>query len=252
MRSLRSLAAVGLALVFLGCGGDAAGPGSADDGISLVPDFAESMASSVDGGGIGASNLPEELRLTTEQKAAIAALHEAFKAATAADVAALRALEAEARAAHDAGKSREEIHAILVRGVPIVARLAAAFARLQHDIWQVYTPEQRAWIEAHRPKPCGPAGPPPLTDQQIQQIRALQQAFMQAVHDDVELIKQVAEAARAAHQSGATRDQIEAILHQADAARARLREAEVRLQAAIDAVLTPEQRAKRCVPAHRP
>ena len=44
----------------------------------------------------------------------------------------------------------------------------------------------------------------------------------------------------------------EAILHQADAARARVHEAEIRLQAAIDAVLIPEQRAKRCLLPHRP
>jgi Spy/CpxP family protein refolding chaperone len=222
---------------------------SYDESISLVPEFVQSMATSVDAGGIGGAMLPDNLALTTEQKAAIAALHDAFRAAIAADVAALQALESEARAAKQAGRSRDEIRAILEQGAPIVARLTAAFATLQAAIWQVYTPEQRAWIEAHRPKPCGPAGPPKLTDAQIQQIRALQQAFMESVKDDVAEIERIVQQARQAAQGGALRTEVEQILHQADAAQARLHEAERRLQIAIDAVLTPEQRANRCVGA---
>ena len=233
------------AAVLAACSGDAAAP-SESDVLSLVPEFAESMASSVDPGGIGGSKLPDDLALTSEQKAAIATLHEAFKAATAADVAALRAIEAEARAAKAAGKSRDEIHAILARGAPILERLNQAFRVLLAAIWQVYTPEQRAWIEAHRLPPCGPSGPPPLSDAQIQQIRALQQAFMDAVHADLAEIHRIVEAAHAAARAGATKAEIEAILHQADAARARVHEAERRLQEAINAVLTPEQRAARC------
>lgn len=238
-------------MLLAGCGGDASAP-SDQERISLVPDYAESMASSVDPGGIGAARLPTELALTTEQKAAIAALHEAFKAATAADITALRAIETEARAARSAGKGRDEIHVILARGAPILARLAQAFAALQAAIWQVYTPEQRAWIDAHRPVPCGANGPPPLSDAQIQQIRALQHRFMEAVKDDMALIKRVVEAAHQALRSGAARAEIERILHQADAARERVHDAEMRLQQAIDAVLTPEQRAKRCQPASNP
>ena len=237
----------GIGLLLAGCSGETVAP-SDQDGTSLVPEFAQSMASEVDPAGIGGAKLPAELALTAEQKAAIAALHEGFRTATAADVAALRALEAEARAAKAAGKTREEIHAILARGIPILAHLTEAFTALQAAIWQVYTPEQRAWIEAHRPKPCGPEGPPKLTDAQIQQIRALKEAFMTAVAADVALIRQTVEAAHQAAQAGATRAEVEAILHQSDAARARLREAELRLHAAIDAVLTPEQRAARCVP----
>jgi hypothetical protein len=231
-----------------GCAGDGAGPSGLDE-LNLVPEYVESLAASVDGAGIGGARLPPELALSAEQKAAIAALHEAFKAAAAADVAALRAIEAEARAARHAGKSREEIHAILERGRPILERLAQAFAALQAAIWQVYTPEQRAWIEAHRPRPCGPDGPPPLSEAQLQQIRALQTAFVEAVKPDLELIKQVVAQAHEAARAGATREEIAAILHQADAARARVREAELRLHEAIDAILTPEQRARRCQPA---
>jgi len=236
-----------LALLASACGKkDVTGP-SYDESISLVPDFALSMATSVDAGGIGGAMLPDALALTAEQKAAIAALHDAFRTATAADVAALQALESEARAAKQAGKSRDEIRAILERGAPILVRLTTAFVALQAAIWQVYTPEQRAWIESHRPKPCGPNGPPKLTDAQIQQIRALQQAFIDAEKGDIAEIGRIVQQAREAAQAGAPRTQIEAILHQADAAKARLQDAERRLQAAIDAVLTPEQRANRCV-----
>ena len=227
------------------CAGDTSAP-SGSESLSLVPEFALSLASSIDAGGIGGARFPAEIALTAEQQAAITALHEAFKAATASDVAALQALEAEARAAKAAAKSREEIRAILERGAPFLARLQQAFAGLQAAIWQIYTPEQRAWIEAHRPQPCGPGGPPKLTDTQIQQIRALQQAFLSAVAADLALIRETVEAAHAAAQAGATRAEVEAILHRADAARGRVQEAELTLHAAIDAVLTPEQRAQRC------
>ena len=245
MRS-RHLLGFAVGLLLAACSGDTSGP-SDEAGLSLVPDYAISLASSVDAAGIGGADFPGDLALTTEQKAAIAALHEAFRTATAADVAALRALEAEARAAKAAGKTREEIHAILARGLPILARLNEAFAALQAAIWQVYTPEQRAWIEAHRLKPCGPNGPPKLSDAQIQQIRALQEAFMTAVAADLVFIKQTVEAAHTAAQAGATRAEVEQILHRADAARERVHQAEIRLREAIDAVLTPEQRAARCV-----
>ena len=244
---MRTPALAGLVLFLAGCAGQTTGPSDLDS-LTLVPEFANSSATEVDAAGIGGARLPEELALTAEQKAAIAALHEAFRAATAADVAALRAIEAQARAAHAAGKSREEIHEILAQGRPILERLHHAFALLQAAIWLVYTPEQRAWIEAHRPRPCGPAGPPPLTDEQKQQIGALQEAFMAAVRDDIQYIRQVVQEAHQAAQSGATREEIEQILHQADEARARLRAAERKLQEDIAAVLTPEQRAARCHP----
>jgi len=247
MRLRRATLFASLALVASACHKkDTTEPTYSDTSISLVPDYALSLATSVDAGGIGGAQLPDNLALTTEQKAAIAALHDAFKAATAADVAALQALESQARAAKQAGKSPEELRAILQQGAPILARLAVAFATLQAAIWQVYTPEQRAWIEAHRPRPCGPSGPPKLTDDQIRQIRSLQQAFMDAEKGDVAEIERIVQQARQAAQGGAAKTEVERILHEADAARARLHDAELRLQAAIDAVLTPEQRANRC------
>src|SRR5215831_13504561 len=69
---------------------------TADDVVDLVPDYAVSPAASIDAAGIDGSLLPDSLKLTAEQQAAIAALHDAFMTATAADVAALRAIEQEA------------------------------------------------------------------------------------------------------------------------------------------------------------
>lgn len=249
MPSRARLLALGLAVLAAGCAGESTGPAPFDEPLALVPEFAESMAAEVDAAGIGGAGFPDELRLTAEQKAAIAALHEAFKAAIAADVEALRAIEAEARAARQAGKSREEIRAILAPAIPILARIHAAYEELRADIWAVYTPEQRAWIESHRPI-CRP-GDLRLTEGQIAQIRALQQAFLAAIHDDLAVIKAVVQEAREAAQNGATREEIHAILARADQARENIRQAELRLRQAILDILTPEQRTRRC-PLPRP
>ena len=173
----RVLVSLGAILALAGCNGAAPVDPvdqASDESVELVPDYAVSPAASVDAAGIGAAFLPRELQLTAEQKAAIAALHEAFMKATAADIAALRAIEREAHEAKAAGKTREEIRAILARAIPIQARLEAAFAKLRSDIWAVYTPEQRAWIESHKPRACGPAAVK-LTEEQAKQIRALQE-----------------------------------------------------------------------------
>jgi Spy/CpxP family protein refolding chaperone len=86
-----------------------------------------------------------------------------------------------------------------------------------------------------------------LTEEQIQQIRALQQAFWEAVADDIRLIHAVVKAAREAYAAGATREEIAAILARADEAKANVRQARIRLQEAIAEILTPDQR-RRCVP----
>ena len=212
-----------------------------DEVVDVVPDYAVSPAASMDAAGIGAAFLPRELQLTAEQKAAIAALHEAFMRATAADIAALRAIELEAHDAKAAGKTREEIRAILARAVPILVRLDAAFAKLRADIWAVYTPEQRAWIESHKPRACGPATVK-LTEEQAKQIRTLQERFMAAVKPDLELIRSIAEEARKAREAGQSREEVARILAKAAEPHLRVMEAERKLQEAILALLTPEQR----------
>lgn len=213
----------------------------ATETIDLLPDYAASPAASVDAAGIGGSQLPDDLRLTAEQKAAIAALHDAFMKATAADVAALRAIEQDARAAIRAGKSRDEVRAILAKGQPIQQRLETAFRKLQADIWAVYTPAQRAWIESHRPRACG-AGAVKLTDDQVKAIRALQEQFVVAVKPDVELIRSIVVEARKAREAGKSRAEVEAILAKAEEPQKRVAAAERKLQADIFALLSPEQR----------
>jgi hypothetical protein len=242
------MAALSLAVVAACHDGSAVADPSTDlDAPELVPDYAVSPAAVIDGAGIGASMLPEEIRLTADQKAQIAALHEAFMQANAADIAALRALEQQFRAARRAGASRSDLLAILQQARPIQERLASAFSALQDAIWAVYTPEQRAWIEAHRPRLCGPDGPPRLTEAQVQQIRALREAFHTAVAADLAFIKQVHEQARAARLAGKSQAEILAILETAHPALERVRAAERKLHADILAVLTAEQRAGWCV-----
>ena len=210
------------------------------DAIDIVPDYAVSPAASVDAAGIGAARFPEELKLTVEQKAAIAALHDAFMKANAADVAALRAIEQEARAAIRAGKTREEVRAILEKGAPILAKLDAAFEKLRADILAVYTPEQRAWIESHKPRGCGPDGVR-LTEDQVKQIRALQEQFYASVKADLELLRSIGEEVKTARAAGKSREEIAAILARGADAHRRVAEAERKLQDAILALLTPEQ-----------
>ena len=214
---------------------------AAADVIDLVPDYAVSPAASIDAAGIGGSLLPDALKLTAEQKAAIAALHDAFMKANAADIAALQAIEQEAKAAVKAGKSRDEVRAILANAAPIRERLDAAFKKLQADIWAVYTPEQRAWIESHRAKGCG-RGTLQLTGDQVKQIRELEQQFYTTVKSDLELIRSVVDEARRARAAGKSRDEVAAILSNAAAPQQRVSDAEKKLNAAILAILTPEQR----------
>jgi Spy/CpxP family protein refolding chaperone len=149
----------------------------------------------------------------------------------------------QAREAVQAGKSREEVRAILEQGIPIRQRLHAAETQLRSDILAVLTAEQRAWLEAHQPRPCTAA---PLTDAQKAEISALVAAFEQANRADIEAIRAAFEQARTAHQNGASREEIHAILETVRPAMQRVRAAEVALAAAIAAVLTPEQRASGC------
>jgi Spy/CpxP family protein refolding chaperone len=214
---------------------------AANDVIDLVPDYAVSPAASIDAAGIGGSLLPDSLALTVDQKAAIATLHDAFMKGNAADFAALKAIEQEARDAIKAGKSRSEVRAILSKGVPIRVRLDIAFRKLQADIWAVYTAEQRAWIASHRPSACG-RGTLQLTDDQVKWIRDLEQQFYATVKPDLDLIRSVADEARQARAAGKSREEVSAILAKADEPRRRVAQAEKKLAADVLAGLTPAQR----------
>lgn len=212
-----------------------------DNVVDLVPDYAVSPAATIDAAGIGGSLLPDSLKLTAEQKAAIASLHEAFMKATAPDIAALRAIETEAKAAIRAGKPRDEVRAILAKSLPILTRLSEAFTRLQAAIWAVYTPEQQAWISAHRLHDCR-SGSLQLTDAQVKAIRDLEQHFYADVKPDLDLIRSIVEEARQARAAGKTREEVAAILARAVDPQRRVADAERKLQAAILALLTPDQR----------
>jgi Spy/CpxP family protein refolding chaperone len=82
--------------------------------------------------------------LTDAQKAAIRALESAFQENNKADLDSLKSILDEARAAAQAGKTREEIAAILAKAAPIARRLAEARKELHEDILNVLTPEQKA------------------------------------------------------------------------------------------------------------
>ena len=216
------------------------------DETDLVPDYAISSAAVVDGAGIGGARLPDDLRLTAEQKAAIAELHEAFMQASADEVAELRSKEQQIRQLRRSGGSREEILAILAEAKVIRDQLADDFAALQEAIWAIYTPEQRAWIEANKPRVCDRNGPPRLTEEQIAQIRSLMQAFQEAIADEMATIKAAHQEARAARQAGATNEEIRAILATVQDELEAVRQAERRLEQAILDVLTPDQRIRWC------
>jgi Spy/CpxP family protein refolding chaperone len=191
-----------------------------------------------------ANGLPDELRLTDAQKAQIKALVDAYLAATKADREALTAIIREAVEAIMARKSRDAVRAILERGAPIRARLAAAEAALKAAIDAVLTPEQRAWLASHRPQQCDPSKFPPLTDAQKAQIRALENAFVDSNKADLDAVKNAVEQARAAN----TREEALQILNGVRPAIERLEAARRQLRIAIENILTAEQKASGCVP----
>lgn len=187
--------------------------------------------------------LPDRLKLTADQQARIRAALVAFEDATRADRAALAAIIQQARAAHQAGKSPEEVRAILAQGDEIRRRLHTAEQTLHAQIEAILTAEQKAWLAANGPGRCHEFA---LTEAQKTEITGLIAAFNEANRADLQTIKTVFQEARAAHENGATRDQIAAILAKAAPAMLRVRAAQVVLEAAIRGVLTPEQRASGC------
>jgi Spy/CpxP family protein refolding chaperone len=82
--------------------------------------------------------------LTDAQKAQIKSLETAFQTANKADLDAVKAVIDEAQAAIKAGKSRDEVAAILQKAIAPMTRLAAARKTLRDQILNVLTPEQKA------------------------------------------------------------------------------------------------------------
>src|SRR5687768_3527841 len=117
--------------------------------------------------------LPDEIALSDAQRSQIRGFVEDFMAATKSDREALQGILKQARDAIQAGKSREEVTAIMRQGAPIRDRIHAAEKELVADIQSVLTAEQKAWIASHRPPRCDASKFPPLTDAQKAQIEAL-------------------------------------------------------------------------------
>lgn len=188
------------------------------------------------------NRLPENLKLTDAQGAQIKALLTAFEQSTKADRDALNAIMKQVKDAMMAKKSRAEIQALYDQAKPIRERLEAAEKKLHDDIWAVLTADQKAWLEANKPVNCASL----LTDAQRNQISVLVAAFEQANKADLDAIQAALAQARTAQKSGATKDQIKAILDSVKPAMERVRLATVALQAAVAAVLTPDQLAAHC------
>ena len=187
--------------------------------------------------------LPAELALTSEQEAQIRALIEQFRQNTRAEHEALADILREARAAAQAGKTREEIRAILQQGDAIRLRLIESEAALRTGILAVLTPAQKAWLESHRAPGCTA---PALSEAQKTEISALIAAFQEANREDIEAVEDAFDRARAAQRAGASRREIGAILQSVAPELMRLRAAHTALAVAISAVLTPEQRSLGC------
>jgi Spy/CpxP family protein refolding chaperone len=123
---------------------------NASNGLPGEPFHVSGPGSRPDARGPGRP-FPDSLKLTAAQKTAIQALRDAFDVAHKADLDALKAIHDQARAAMRAGKSRDDVRAILERAKPILDRLHTAFDALHTAIENVLTPAQKAWIAAHKP-----------------------------------------------------------------------------------------------------
>ncbi len=123
------------------------------DSVSLVP-----RGPAFDNG----PGIPDSLKLTAAQEAAIKALHDAYAAAHKAQFDRLKAIHEEAMAAIKAGKTREEVRAILEKSKPIMDAMKADFDALRAAVAAILTPAQRAWAESHQRRGGGPMGGPPL------------------------------------------------------------------------------------------
>jgi Spy/CpxP family protein refolding chaperone len=191
--------------------------------------------------------LPSSLALTDTQKSKIDALVAQFETSTKTIRDQLAAIGKEAHAAAEAGKTREEVQAILAKGNALREQLHAAETALHTAIEAVLTAEQKAWLAANEPGPRdGARCEATLTDAQKTQIAALVTAFQTANKTDLDAIRAAHEAALAAIKAGKSREEVRAILEGSRAAMERVRTAERALNTAVQALLTDEQRAAGC------
>lgn len=190
--------------------------------------------------------LPENLGLSTEQRAKVEAAIAAYATGVQADLQAIAAVEKRAADAKAAGKTRDEVQKILDEAAPARARIAAAQQALTTQLLALLTAEQKAWVAANTPKVCDPATFPPLTDAQRVQIAELQKAFETANRADLDAIAAARKKAEEAKRAGKSEAEVKAILDAVQPAVDRVNAARVALEQKIQAVLTPEQRASGC------
>jgi len=124
-----------------------------EQGSSLEGTMGAQPASHPVDGRTGVAPLPDSLKLTAQQIAAIKLLRDNFKEANKARLDSLHNIFTRARDARRNGATREQIHAILVTARPIAQALRPAVFQLHVAIRAVFTPAQRAWLDAHRPRP---------------------------------------------------------------------------------------------------
>jgi Spy/CpxP family protein refolding chaperone len=128
-------------------------------GMAMEGVFGAQPPRPFDGRTAGLARLPDELKLTQAQSAAIAALRNQFRDAHASQLASLRTTLERARAAREAGDSMAEVRAIRMDAMRIARSLQPAVRALHAAILRdVLTAEQREWLRANPPKKGGPAG----------------------------------------------------------------------------------------------
>jgi Spy/CpxP family protein refolding chaperone len=253
MRKLVTLLALGTLGLFGACSNDAAGPG---DDLDLVASFALNggFAYGVEGGlpGRGLPELrrldmlPDDIALTSAQESQISALLEAFQTEYQDELDALNEIHERAHAARTNGATREAVHDILEEGDTIRDELMEPLADLRDAINAVLTEAQKTWLLQRQYRRCDPASATPLTEAQQAQIEALREAFNTANQADLAAVKAAMDQAHEARRAGKSQTEIAAILAPVKEAMTRLQAAGEQLRVAIDAVLTPEQRASDC------
>lgn len=106
-----------------------------------------------DGRTAGFARLPDSLKITATQAAAIKTLRDQFRQTHQEQLVALRAVFVQAREARRGGATREEVRAILLEARPITEALREPTRRLHIAIFAVLTPAQRNWLITNRPRP---------------------------------------------------------------------------------------------------
>ena len=249
MRTVRRFTVFAAVSLAVGCSNSDATAPLIDDGAPIAMDGSALGVVAATGGSTGATAmlppLPPELKLSDAQRAQITQLISAFQDATKADMTTLASIQRQAQEARKAGKPDADTKAILSQGASARARIEVAQAKLRTDIEAVLTPAQLVWLRSHSPKVCSSAAVI-LTAAQQAQIKALVQAFERANKPDLIAVAQAMEQARNAKKAGKTEAEIRVILQSVSAAQARLERAHRVLQAQIEAVLTPEQKASGC------